>query len=198
MGASPSPHHECLIYGGWPSHQLPAIAAVIRKKLSQGHRCIYFNRPTMIAELELHLSAGKVRVSHEIETGRLVLTSERPHLRTGAFDMDLMLQSLEDAFDGAMSAGCAGLWTSGDIGWEFGPEPDFSPLLEYELRLDAFFSAHPEYAGICQYHGPSLPKEVLQHGLYTHPSIFISEVLSLKNQMYLEQAVVGAPDGQIG
>lgn len=71
------------------------------------------------------------------------------------------------------------------MSWELGPQKDFSRLLEYEWRLEEFFRKHPALGGICQYHADTLPREVLQQDLLTHPSIFINETLSQINPHYL-------------
>jgi len=175
-----------MLYGGSPDRHLSAIAAVIREKLDKRHRCMYFNSPEMVGNLRWKLKTLEVDVQRELEAGRLVLTSERAHLRDGQFDMDLMLRMLEEAFYGAMKDGYAGLWTSGDIGWEFGPGQDFSKLREYELKLDEFFTAHPEYGGVCQYHGPSLPRQAIQDAFHTHPLMFLTETFSTPNPGYLD------------
>jgi hypothetical protein len=182
--------HQCLLYGGSPSRHIPAIGAAIRQNLKQNRRCMYFNRPSMIADLGLHLRAAGVDVRRECETGRLVLTWERPHLLAGWFDMDIMMRLLEEALHEAMDDGYTGLWASGDMAWEFGPQNDFSMLLEYELRLDAFFAEHPEFSGVCQYHGPSLPAEVVRQGLYSHPSLFTTERSSMTNPSYLSPELI--------
>ena len=40
--------------------------------------------------------------------------------------------------NGSMREGCEGLWATGDTSWEFGPQRDFSKLLEFETRLEEF------------------------------------------------------------
>ena len=81
--------------------------------------------------------------------------------------------------------GYAGLWATGDMTWELGPQKDFSKLLEYEWRLEELFQKHPELGGICQYHAETLPHEVLRQGLLTHPLIFVNQTLSRINPHYL-------------
>ena len=63
-----------------------------------------------------------------------------------------MMHTLEDALGRALNEGYDGLWATGDMTWELGPERDFSRLLEYEWRLEEFFRKHPALGGICQYH----------------------------------------------
>jgi hypothetical protein len=95
------------------------------------------------------------------------------------------MHTLEDALDRALNEGYDGLWATGDMTWELGPERDFSRLLEYEWRLEEFFRKHPALGGICQYLTDTLPCEVLRQGLLVHPSIFVNETLSRINRDYL-------------
>jgi hypothetical protein len=69
--------------------------------------------------------------------------------------------------------------------WEFGPQKDFSKLLEYEWRLEEFFHNHPALGGVCMYHVDTLPKAALRQGLLAHPALFINQTLSRINPHYL-------------
>jgi len=179
------PRHQCLIYEGAPSRQLPALAALMREKLLRNQRCLYLNSPPMVAGIRSKLWAHGVDVDAAIARGDLVLTSDRPHLVDGLFDADRMMQLLEAACNDALSAGYAGLWATGDMTWEMGPHGNFMKLVEYEWRLERFFQTHPELCGICQYHKDTLPRDVLRQGLVVHPSVFVSETLQLVNPEYV-------------
>ena len=175
------PRHQCLIYSGAPSRQLPALSATMREKLRQNYRCLYLNSPPMVAGMGSSLWAIGVDVEAEMAKGALVLSSERAHLTDGRFDADRMMQLLASAFDEAMRAGFAGLWATGDMTWEMGSDTSFMKLVEYEWRLEKFFQQHPEMGGICQYHRDTLPRELLRQGLVVHPGIFVSETLQMVN-----------------
>ncbi len=54
--------HQCLIYEGSPSRQLPALAAVIKRKLDEGHRCLYLNSRPMVAGMRSYLAAIDIDV----------------------------------------------------------------------------------------------------------------------------------------
>ena len=177
--------HQCLIYEGSPSRQLPALAALVHRKLNENFRCLYLNSPVMVAGIRCYLAAAGVDVTQELEKTNLVLSSEQSHLVKGHFDVGQMMHALEEALGQALRDGYAGLWATGDMTWELGPEGDFSKLLEYEWRLEEFFRTHPALGGICQYHADTLPREVLRQGLLTHPSIFENETLSRINPHYL-------------
>jgi hypothetical protein len=167
---------------------LPALVSLIRQKLKENTRCLYLNSPPMVAGLGSYLFAAGVDVSQEVMKGSLVLSSDQGHLQNGRFDIDRMLQMLADEVDRALNEGYQGLWASGDMSWEFGPEKDFYKLLEYERRLEELFLKHPTISGICQYHTDTLPPETVQQGLSTHPAIFINETLSQLNPNYFQPA----------
>jgi hypothetical protein len=179
------PRHQCLIYEGSPSRQLPAVAALVRQKLKRNYRCLYLNSPVMVAGIRCCLAAIDIDVAHEIGKASLVMSSEQRHLVEGRFDVDRMLFTLEDALSQALNDGYSGLWATGDMTWELGPQNDFSKLLEYEWRLEELIRKHSTFSGICQYHCDTLPAQVLRQGLLSHPSIFLNETLSHINPHYL-------------
>jgi MEDS: MEthanogen/methylotroph, DcmR Sensory domain len=180
--------HRCLIYEGPPSRQLPALAFAARQKLQENYRCFYLNSPSMVVEMQNRLEAVNVDVAHETARASLVLSSAQHHLSPGGrFDVDRMISSLKFAVDQSLHDGYRGLWASGDMIWEFGPEKDFSQLLEYEWRLEEFFHECHEIVGVCLYRADMLPAPSLRHGLASHRSIFVSDKLSVKNSRYLHR-----------
>ena len=185
----PTYRHQCLIYGGPPSKKLTMLAAIIKRNLEDGYRCLYLNSAPMVAGLGSTLSAMGSDVESEIAKSRLILSSE-PVTTGKYFDNEEMLKKLEDALDQALKDGYKGLWASGDMTWEFGPEKDFSKLLEYEFGLEEIFRRRKELSGICQYHQDTLPKEVMRQSLVVHPGIFISDTLTRINPYFLESSML--------
>jgi MEDS: MEthanogen/methylotroph, DcmR Sensory domain len=177
----PVSRHRCLIYEGAPSRQLASLAAALREKLTQNYRCLYLNSRPMVAGMRSYLAAAGVDVTQEINKKSLVLSSEQDHLVDGQFDIDQMMNTLANALDQALKDGYAGLWATGDMTWEMGPDKNFSKLVEYEQRLEEFFHEHPEMGGICQYHADTLPFETVRDGYLYHRSLFINETLTLVN-----------------
>lgn len=182
-----SPRHQCLIYHGSPAPHLQTLSALIQQKLKDNNCCLYLNSPPMVAGMRSCLAAAGTDVPNEIMKGRLVLSSDETHLVNGRFDIDRMLGMLKNGLDQALNGGYQGLFATGDLSREFGPEQDFSQLLEYEWRLEEFFHANPALSGICQYHADTLPPKVLRQGLLTHPSIYINTTLSRLNPHYVER-----------
>lgn len=191
------PRHQCLIYDGSPSRHLHVVAAAASEMLRKNYRCLYLNSGPMVAGMRSYLAAAGVDVAREIEKTSLVLSSDRDHLIEGRhFDADGMMRTLESALQQALQEGYAGLWSSGDMSWEFGPDPDFSRLVDYEWRLEEFFEHHPQLSGVCQYHADLLPRDAMRNGLLTHPSLFVNETLTLINPHYLSPAMFLKADRQ--
>ena len=141
----------------------------------------------MVTGMRSYLFAAGIDVTKEIVKGSLVLSSSNAHLVEGRFIVDRMLGMLKEALHQALHDGYQGLFATGDMSREFGPEKDFSKLLEYEWRLEELLQAHPALSGICQYHADTLRPEVLRHGLLTHSSLFINDTLSRLNPHYVER-----------
>ena len=178
--------HQCLIYEGSPSLQLPALAATIRQMLSATHRCLYLNSPAMVAGMSSCLAAQGTDVAYEVAKTSLVLSSDQSHLSGGNFDVEKMIGKLEVAIVQALRDGYEGLWATGDMLWEFGNERNLQKLLRYERLLEELFRRQPLLCGICQYHGDLFPPEILRESLLTHRAVFINETLSRINPHYVE------------
>ena len=185
MIEGPASRHQCMIYDGPPSRTLPALVEMIRAKLAAPGRCMHINSPAMVAGLRSGLYAVGVDVERELARGALVLAADEAHLVDGRFDVDRMIAMLDAAVLAALADGYAGLFATGDMTWEFGPEKDFSKLLQYEWRLEQLFQAHDALSGICQYHRDLLPREAVQDGLISHGSLFINETISRLNPHYV-------------
>ncbi|HXB92323.1 MAG TPA: MEDS domain-containing protein [Puia sp.] len=180
-----TPRHQCLIYDGSPAKMLPALAAHIRQKLSENFRCLYLNSPAMVVGLRSYLYATGVDVAEETAKGSLILSSDQNHIINGLFDPKLILDMLAETMNQALTDGYKGLWATGDMSWELGPDKNLDKLLEYEWLLEQFFQKHSTISGICQYHAETLPGEVVCHGLLTHPALFISDTLARVNPHYI-------------
>ena len=181
------PRHQCMIYAGSPAPHLPSLAALVRQKLNENYRCLYLNSPPMVAGMRSYLFAAGVDVTQEVNNNRLMLSSSTEHLEKRHFDVDRMITMLNEALTHALRDVYQGLWATGDMSWEFGPEKDFSKLLEYEWRLEELFQRNPCLSGICQYHTDTLPHRAVRQGLLTHQSILINHTLSRLNAYYIER-----------
>jgi hypothetical protein len=184
--------HQGFMYHGSPSHHIPMMAAVIKARLEEKHRCLYFDSKPMVAGLRSRLAQIEVDVDRETANNSLVFSSHLGHLSDDqTFDVERMIATLEDALNQTLRDGYVGLWASGDIAWEFGPKVDFGELVRYEMQLEEFICAHAEISGICQYHASLLPPDAMQTGHEMHPSFFITETQSQLNPAYRARNRVG-------
>jgi len=163
---------------------------MIHQKLREDFRCFYLNSPPIIAGLRTLLAAKGVDVVNETSKARLILSSQPALTAEGNFDIDLMLNKLEDALDQALSSGYKGLLATGDMTYEFGPKQNFEKLMEYEWRLEKLFQKREELCGVCQYHLDTLPRAVARQGLLSHRTLFINETLSRINPYYISTEVL--------
>lgn len=177
--------HQCVIYDAAPAKYLPHVAGVMIGELRQNKRCLYINRPSMVAGIRSHLRAAGIDVNREVRNGSLVLTSDRSHLLNGRFDADHMVRMLAASVSEALREGYRGLFATGDMTWEFGGVENFSGLLEYERALEELFEIQPALAGLCQYNNRTLPPEAVQQGLVSHQSVYINQTLSKINPYYV-------------
>lgn len=187
------PHHQCFLYEGSPVLNVPCIGKAVKEMLSRNYRCFYLNSEVMADAMQAYLAGAGVDVERELMRGSLILSSDRGHLMNGRFDLKSMLAGLEDALAQSLADGFAGLFATGDMSWEFGPDADFSELMEYEWKLEDFFEAHPQLMGICQYHANTLPPEVMKQGLIAHPGIYINDELSLPNPHFDHPRLAARP-----
>lgn len=179
--------HQCLIYDGPPSEKLPMLAAIIKRKLDEGYRCLYLNSAPMVAGLGSTLAALGVDVVAETTKEHLILSSE-PVTAGEQFNCKALLDKLENTLDKALKDGYKGLWASGDMTWEFGPSKDFSKLLKYEMKLEELFSRRKELCGICQYHKDTMPVDGMRQSLLIHPHLVVSDTLTRVNPFYLKSS----------
>lgn len=172
------------MYEGSPANQVPCLGKTLREMLCRNYRCLYLNGEPMLDEMRIYLARTGVDLEGQTRQGSLILSSDRAHLMSGRFDLNSMMEGLDSALGQSLADGYAGLFASGDMSWEFGPSADFSQLMEYEWKLEEFFESHSQLIGICQYHANSLPADVMQLGVLTHPAIYVNEELSLANPHY--------------
>ena len=180
----PAPRHQCLIYEGSPARHLLDLAGLIAQKLKENRRCLFLNTPAMVAGVRSYLAAAGVDVSEEVRKRALVLSSDRSHLIDNGFDAEKMLGMLGESVNQALKDGYASLWATGDMTWELGSKENFPKLLEHERGLERLFHRLPALGGICQYRRDTLPMNILEVALYTHPAVYINRTLTRINPYY--------------
>lgn len=185
--------HECLIYEDSSPQQFRALTPILDRKLKANYRCLYWAHPSMVSEFKSFLVAEGIDVEGGTERGNLLLSSAQDHLLAGwQFDVEKIIEVLSRTLAEALTDGYQGLWATGDIEWEFGPQKDFSKLVEYELRLEHFLGQNPNIGGVCQYRAGILPRDVVRKGLLVHPQLLVDQSSSLVNSWYTPEFLQGS------
>jgi hypothetical protein len=176
--------HECLIYDGAPSEQLPIVIPLLVDGLRTNWRCLYLGDPASLKMIEAALVEQGIDPRRESKRGALVLSSDRSHLTGRPFDPAWMMGELGQSVDRAVADGYEGLCATGDMRWELGDDESFDRLLEYEARLEQFIAENP-LRGICQYRRDDLPEAAIRDALLTHRGAHIGDVFAGDNFFYL-------------
>jgi hypothetical protein len=161
--------HACAFYAS-PHEQFSAAIEFFHGGLSRGERCLYICCEPVDA-IRAALARALVDVDAEERRGALVLSTKHDfYLKDGTFDPDKVFSSIYDIVEEALNAGFSGVCGAGDMSWLLESFPGSDRILEYEARLTQFCQSNPLVA-LCQYDRLTLPFEVLDHSLVTHPHV---------------------------
>ena len=188
--------HVCTLYSS-PEEQLRAAIEYIREGLARGERCLYVCCEHDLTSFRAALKRAGIDVKAEEARGAiLLLTKHDGHLKTGAFDPAAMIAMLTAAVQDALDAGFAGLCAAGDMTWLLDEAPGSERIAEYESALNHFYRAH-RALGLCLYRR-TMPAELLDHCLATHPVVRVEGPLLLTNPFYElpEHAVTRKPQAR--
>ena len=194
----PIVRHRCLLYEGSPAVHLQGLASLFRVHLEENRRCLYLNTPQMVRDFSHYLERCGIDVDRETRRSALHLTSDLSHLRSGIFDSGRMLRTLEDSVQQSLEEGFSGLFATGDMTFEFGPQKDFSKLVEYELGLEDLFQKYPMLYGVCQYHRDMLEPDQAVSALQTHRAVYHNDTLPLLNPWYSPAAIPSRTKATVG
>ena len=180
--------HVCTLYSS-PEEQLSAAIEYIRAGLARGERCLYVCGEHTVRKFRSELRKAGIQVVAEEKRGALVIvTKEGAHLSGGTFSPDSMISLLHAAVRDALEAGFTGLCAAGDMNWILDGAPGSERAVEYEARLNDFYQSN-RALGLCQYNRNTMPAEVLDHCMATHPYVRIEGPILLENPFYEDPAV---------
>ncbi len=170
--ASCTPHdHLALIYDH-QDEQLDIVIPFLRLGLERGEKCVYIHddnsAATVIAAMEHHgIDVQAATASRAL----VIITKNDAYLKNGDFDPDWMIGFLIQAVKDAKAQGFRAVRASGEMTWALGPAAKpHERLIEYECKLNAFFSEH-EMTGLCQYNRRRFRPETLMHVIHSHPQL---------------------------
>ncbi len=176
--------HLCLVHQGEPSVHLDAIVPFLSKGLCQRGRSIFLGSPEMVQAIITRLTEEAIPVPLKVREGALILISDQEHLNEGRFDPLLHLAKFETLYEETLKEGYSGLWGSGDIGWEFGPESNLAMLYRYETAVEKMIERLPHFHALCQYRKDALPIPSVASGLLSHRGVVINSSLPRWNPFF--------------
>ncbi len=183
--------HLCLIFDTH-EEQFAAVVPFIRSGLEHGERCLYVVDETGIGEVIERLRHGGVEVHEALKSGALELvTSRDAYLSGDCFDPDRMIALLHDKTEGALRRGFMALRVTGEMTWALKDAPGCDRLIEYEAKLNSFFSRNRALA-LCQYRRGGFPVETIRKVIATHPLVVYRGVVC-RNFYYVPPEEVLSP-----
>ncbi|HSB52211.1 MAG TPA: MEDS domain-containing protein, partial [Dissulfurispiraceae bacterium] len=183
--------HLCLIFDTH-EEQFAAVVPFIRSGLERGERCIYVVDESSIVEVIDRLRRDGVGVDEALKSGALELvTSRDAYLSGDCFDPERMIALLRDKTEGALRRGFRALRVTGEMTWALRDAPGCERLIEYEAKLNRFFSGNMALA-LCQYRRGGFPAETIWKVIATHPLVVYRGVVC-RNFYYVPPEEVLSP-----
>jgi PAS domain S-box-containing protein len=186
------PHdHLCLIFET-QEEQLAAAVPFISFGLERGERCLYIVDEHTTADVVERMRQEEIDAEGALKSGALaILTSNDAYVKGGSFCPDKMISFLSDATEAALQAGYRALRATGEMTWALGEAPGSEKLIEYEAKLNRFFSEHKALA-LCQYNRRLFSPEMIKKVIETHPLVVYGNVLC-RNVYYVPPEEVLSP-----
>jgi len=187
------PSHSCLIYST-TQEQINVTCEFLARGLMRGEKCVFLESPERLAQVRAALAAAGVEVEAEEARGALVLTSAADFRDQDHFNGDRTIGFLVQTLQGALGQGFSALRATGDMNWELGPDQDYSVLVDYEAKLDAYVGKN-RIVGLCQYRRHAISGLAICNALQTHQHVVLGQRLCANNLYYepLEIRLDGDP-----
>jgi predicted DNA binding protein/putative methionine-R-sulfoxide reductase with GAF domain len=170
FGHQPDHDHNLLLY---ESHeqQFASVAPYIQDGLDAGDRCAYFYHDNTRDEVVTALREKGVAVDAALNSGQLSLhPAGEIYLAGDDFDLEQMVDTLEQQISEVVDAGYNRLRTTGETTWATEYDVDLEQLKTYEREIDEFFPKD-SLIGLCQYRRSQFSPEFLSYMLQTHPQV---------------------------
>jgi PAS domain S-box-containing protein len=185
--------HLCCIYKNDREHRA-LLTPFMRQGLDRGEKIIYVVDAHSAEQILSYLREDGLDVEDYLKNGQLnVLSVDESYMLEGVFDPDGMICLLEKETMRALDEGYSALRLTGEMSWTLRGLPGSERLMEYESKLNTFFSGNKCLA-ICQYDKRRFESAILLEVLTTHPIAIIgTEVfdnyyyISPKELLYSDQ-----------
>lgn len=160
--------HVCQLYRTEEEHK-GIITHFLRRGLENGEKVLYIVDSHTVETILGYLREDGLDVEPYSKRGQLVfLTVSEAYMKEGVFDPDSMSALLESETKRAVSEGYAALRVTGEMTWALRGLSGFKNIIEYEAKLNNFFS-NSKCLALCQYDMQRFNPVFLLNVLRTHP-----------------------------
>ncbi len=178
--------HLCWLYES-EADRLAVVAPFVVAALARRRQCLLVVPESVREEIYLELSQGDVNVSRYAETGQIIhVEPEEMLFGGGAFDIDVVMHRLAEAFDATEAQGWEGLAVVTDAS-EMLERVGDDDWLALEFQADYVCSTRPCMM-LCLYDQRRISAKLLASMIKAHPVIGLGSALA-KNPFYAEPAM---------
>ncbi len=169
-GKYPEGIHMCFIFSD-DEERKHVLAKFMESGFGEDDQVAYFVDTMSPAELREHFSAMGVHLPDDDSC--LLLSAEETYCPDGAFAVERMLSTLENAYLRCCESGHSGLRVTGEMNWALRGMPGSERLIEYESRVNDVLKKFPVTA-ICQYDARLFDGATLYRLLTVHPMMIVN------------------------
>jgi two-component system cell cycle sensor histidine kinase/response regulator CckA len=145
------------------------LTPFLKGGLEQGEKVLFFLHSYSTDEIVSYLGSKGITVDSYLNKGQFrVLSAEEVYLKGGTFEPDAVISLLRTETDRALQEGYSALRVTGDMGWASDNSIDPVRLIEYETKINQFFTGSKCMA-LCQYNRKRYEPSLLFSVLTTHP-----------------------------
>ncbi len=157
------------------------VGPFVSEAFAWGEKALYIVDPKLAAEHPERLALGGVLPPKPSQLA--VLTWEETYLRNGAFDKDMMLETVTTAIGAGEAEGFARSRIIGQMGWALEDKPGSDQLLEYEVQVNEVL-ARTRNPAVCVYDLNKLSGSMMMDLMRVHPMSIVGGVL-YENPFYV-------------
>jgi hypothetical protein len=162
------PCHACALFRG-PDEQYAALLPFMREGCAHGDRSLHLLDKNERANRLSRLSESGIDVEAAQRIGQLhIEVWEDAYLQGGKFDVDHMLQFVEEALKAGRQRGFARTRLWANMEWALAGAPGAERLADYESRVNVILRQYGD-AVICAYDVTRFPSAIVEDVVRAHP-----------------------------
>jgi len=182
MHSLQSGDHICSLYST-SAELIAVVAPFLAEGLRRGERCWYVGRADEHERIVAALRKRHVDVDACVQRGALYFAAgTEAYLLQGQFDPEQTLAIFNDVIDEASRHAFSGFRAAAEMSWALTVPEGLERVIVYEALLKSLFRS-ARATGLCLYPQRTMPLQVLNGALVTHPIVGIGTSFQL-NQFY--------------